>query len=146
MKVNLLVSRQEEFHAGTLDLQTDRQRAAFIKRAAEEPARQGRGHPQGRGPRLPQRLQAEQIRKALEPASPSQAQRRRARRSDGAARRALIDRFSATSTVAAWWARDNKLVGYLQDAGWTDDCAARQRSRRLPAPAVLDPAYAFRPI
>ena len=33
MKVNLLVSRQEEFHAGTLDLQTDRQRAAFIKRA-----------------------------------------------------------------------------------------------------------------
>jgi hypothetical protein len=40
----------------------------------------------------------------------------------------------------------NKLVGYLQDAGWTDDCAARQRSRRLPAPAVLDPAYAFRPI
>jgi len=36
MKVNLLVSRQEEFHPGTLDLQTDRQRAAFIKRAAEE--------------------------------------------------------------------------------------------------------------
>ena len=36
MKVNVLVSRQDEFHVDTLDLQTDRQRAAFIKRAAEE--------------------------------------------------------------------------------------------------------------
>ena len=36
MKVNLLVSRQEEFHVDTLDLNQDRQRAAFIKRAAEE--------------------------------------------------------------------------------------------------------------
>ena len=36
MKVNLLVSRQEEFHVDTLDLNQDRQRAAFIKRAADE--------------------------------------------------------------------------------------------------------------
>jgi DNA primase len=36
MKVNLLVSRQEEFHVDTLDLNQDRQRASFIKRAAEE--------------------------------------------------------------------------------------------------------------
>lgn len=36
MKVNLLVSRQDEFHADTLDLNQDRQRAGFIKRAAEE--------------------------------------------------------------------------------------------------------------
>jgi DNA primase len=36
MKVNLLVSRQEDFHVDTLDLHQDRQRAAFIKRAAEE--------------------------------------------------------------------------------------------------------------
>ena len=36
MKVTLLVSRQEEFHVDTLDLNQDRQRAAFIKRAAEE--------------------------------------------------------------------------------------------------------------
>ena len=36
MKVNVLVSRQHEFHVDTFDLQTDRQRAAFIKRAAEE--------------------------------------------------------------------------------------------------------------
>ncbi len=40
MKVNVLVSRGSdsgaEFHVDTLDMQTDRQRAAFIKRAAEE--------------------------------------------------------------------------------------------------------------
>lgn len=36
MKVNLLVSRQEEFHVDTLDMNQDRQRVAFIKRAAEE--------------------------------------------------------------------------------------------------------------
>ena len=36
MKVTLLVSQQEEFHVDTLDLNQDRQRGAFIKRAAEE--------------------------------------------------------------------------------------------------------------
>ena len=36
MKVNLLVARQEDFHVDTLDLNQDRQRAAFIKRVAEE--------------------------------------------------------------------------------------------------------------
>ena len=36
MKVNVLVSRQEEFHVDTLDLNQDRPRAAFIKRAADE--------------------------------------------------------------------------------------------------------------
>ena len=36
MKVNLLVSRQEDFHVDTLDLNQDRQRAGFIKRAADE--------------------------------------------------------------------------------------------------------------
>ena len=36
MKVNVLVSRQDEFHVDTLDLNQDRQRTAFIKRAAEE--------------------------------------------------------------------------------------------------------------
>ena len=36
MKVNVLVSRQDEFHVDTLDLYADRQRAAFIKRTAEE--------------------------------------------------------------------------------------------------------------
>ena len=36
MKVNVLVSRAEEFHVDTLDLYSARQRAAFVKQAAEE--------------------------------------------------------------------------------------------------------------
>ena len=36
MKITLLVSRQEEFHVDTLDMNQDRQRVAFIKRTAEE--------------------------------------------------------------------------------------------------------------
>jgi DNA primase len=36
MKVNVLVSRQDEFHVDTFDMHLDRQRAVFIKRAAEE--------------------------------------------------------------------------------------------------------------
>jgi hypothetical protein len=36
MKVNVLVSRQEEFHVDTFDMNLDRPRATFIKRAAEE--------------------------------------------------------------------------------------------------------------
>jgi DNA primase catalytic core len=36
MKVNVLVARQEEFHVDTFDMHLDRQRAMFIKRAAEE--------------------------------------------------------------------------------------------------------------
>jgi DNA primase catalytic core len=36
MKVSVLVSRQTEFHADTFDMNVDRQRLAFIKRAAEE--------------------------------------------------------------------------------------------------------------
>jgi hypothetical protein len=36
MKVNVLVARQEDFHVDTFDMHLDRQRAMFIKRAAEE--------------------------------------------------------------------------------------------------------------
>ena len=36
MKVNVLAARQEEFHVDTFDMNVDRQRAMFIKRAAEE--------------------------------------------------------------------------------------------------------------
>jgi hypothetical protein len=36
MKVNVLVARQEEFHVDTFDMNLDRPRAGFIKRAAEE--------------------------------------------------------------------------------------------------------------
>src|SRR6202522_1973270 len=72
MKVNVLVSRQHEFHVDTLDLQTDRQRAAFIKRAAEELGTQVDVIRKDVGQVFlaPERLQSEQIRKALEPAKP----------------------------------------------------------------------------
>ena len=36
MRVNVLVARQEDFHVDTFDLNMDRPRTAFIKRAAEE--------------------------------------------------------------------------------------------------------------
>ena len=69
MKVNVLVSRQHEFHVDTLDLQTDRQRAAFIKRAAEELGMQEDVIRKDMGQVFLalERLQSEQIRKALEP-------------------------------------------------------------------------------
>ena len=72
MKVNLLVSRQDEFHVDTLDLQTDRQRAAFIKRAAQELSIKEDviRKDVGRVFLKLEQLQAEQIRKALEPAKP----------------------------------------------------------------------------
>jgi len=72
MKVNLLVSRQDEFHVDTLDLQTDRQRAAFIKRAAEELGMKEDVIRKDVGQVFLalERLQSEQIRKALEPARP----------------------------------------------------------------------------
>src|SRR5208283_2553391 len=72
MKVNVLVSRQEEFHVDTLDLQTDRQRAAFIKRAAEELGLKEDVIRKDVGQVFLalERLQSEQIRKALEPAKP----------------------------------------------------------------------------
>ena len=70
MKVNVLVSRQDDFHVDTLDLYTDRQRAAFIKRAAEELSLKEDVIRKDLGRVLLQleRLQAEQIRNALEPA------------------------------------------------------------------------------
>jgi DNA primase catalytic core len=72
MKVNVLVSRQHEFHVDTLDLQTDRQRAAFIKRAAEELGMQEDVIRKDVGQVFLalERLQSEQIRKALEPVKP----------------------------------------------------------------------------
>jgi DNA primase catalytic core len=70
MKVNVLVSRQDEFHVDTLDLQTDRQRAAFVKRAAEELSVKEDviRKDLGRVFLKLEQLQTEQIRKALEPA------------------------------------------------------------------------------
>jgi DNA primase catalytic core len=72
MKVNVLVSRQDEFHVDTLDLQVDRQRAAFVKRAAEELSVKEDiiRKDLGRVFLKLEQLQAEEIRKTLEPAKP----------------------------------------------------------------------------
>jgi DNA primase len=72
MKVNVLVSRRDEFHVDTFDLQMDRQRAAFIKRAAEELSIQEDVIRKDVGQVFLtlERLQSEQICKALEPAQP----------------------------------------------------------------------------
>jgi len=72
MKVNVLVSHQEEFHVDTLDLYTDRQRVAFIKRAAEELGLQEDVIRKDVGQVFLalERLQSDEIHKALEPAKP----------------------------------------------------------------------------
>ena len=72
LKVNILVSRQDDFHADTLDLQMDRQRAAFIRRTADELRVQEDviRKDVGRVFLALERLQSEQIRKALEPPKP----------------------------------------------------------------------------
>ncbi len=45
LKVNLLASRGDGFHVDTLDLYAARQRAVFIKQAADRDGREGRRHP-----------------------------------------------------------------------------------------------------
>ena len=118
MKVNLLVSRQEEFHVDTLDLQTDRQRAAFIKRAAEELSLKEDVIRKDVGQVFLtlERLQAEQIRKTLEPVQPearmSEAERAEALallRAPDLLERILED-FGKCGLVGE---ESNKLVGYL---------------------------------
>jgi DNA primase len=118
LKVNLLVSRQDAFHVDTLDLQIDRQRAAFVKRAAEELAVKEDiiRRDLGRVFLELERRQAEQIRQALEPAKPethmSDEEREEALRWLKAP--ALLDRiledFDACGLVGE---ETNKLIGYL---------------------------------
>jgi DNA primase catalytic core len=72
LKVNVLVSRGDGFHVDTLDLQMDRQRAAFIKRAAEELGVKEEvvRKDLGRVFLKLEQLQSDQIHKALEPVKP----------------------------------------------------------------------------
>jgi len=69
LKVNVLVSRGDAIHVDTLDLMTDRQRAMFIKRAAEELEVEEDviRKDLGRVYLKLETLQAEQIQKTLEP-------------------------------------------------------------------------------
>jgi DNA primase catalytic core len=118
MKVNVLVSRQDEFHVDTLDMQTDRQRAAFIKRAAEELGLNEEVIRKDIGQvflALEQR-QSEQIRKALEPAKPEAALTGEERSEALALLKhpKLLDRiledFDQCGLVGE---ETNKLIGYL---------------------------------
>jgi len=118
MKVNVLASRQGEFHVDTLDLQTDRQRATFIKRAAEELGLQEDiiRKDVGQVFLTLERLQSEQIRKALEPAKP-EVQLSDEERADALAllrdpnllERVVTD-FDRCGLVGE---KNNKLIGYL---------------------------------
>lgn len=118
LKVNLLVSRQDDFHADTLDLEMDRQRAAFVKRAAEELALPEDVIRKDVGRLFLQleQLQAERIRQALEPAKPE------ARLSEQERQQALallkdprlLDRILEDFTACGLVGEDtNKLIGYL---------------------------------
>ena len=117
-KVNVLVSRGESFHVDTLDLQSDRQRAAFIKRAAEELGLSDDAIRKDMGQVFLalERLQAERIRKALEPARPEAGMTDEEREAALALLKEprLLDRilehFERCGLVGE---ETNKLIGYL---------------------------------
>ncbi len=118
LKVNVLVSRQEDFHVDTLDLQVDRQRAAFIKRAAEELGLKEDiiRKDVGQVFLTLERLQSEQIRQALEPAKQevqlSDEERTEALellKAPNLLERVVTD-FDRCGLVGE---RNNKLIGYL---------------------------------
>jgi DNA primase catalytic core len=118
LKVNLLVTRQEEFHVDTLDLLTDRQRAAYIKRAAEELAINEDVIRKDVGQVLLalEKLQAAEIRKALETKNPEVEINEEDRAAALSLLRdpKLLDRiledFERCGIVGE---ETNKLVGYL---------------------------------
>ncbi len=118
MKVNVLVSRQEDFHVDTLDLQTDRQRAAFIKRAAEELGLKEDiiRKDVGQVFLALERLQAEQIRKALQPAKPEVELNEEERAEaltllkDPRLLERIVEDFDRCGLVGE---KSNKLIGYL---------------------------------
>ena len=118
MKVNLLVSRQDEFHVDTLDLYADRQRAAFLKRAAEELGLKEDilRKDLGRVFLKLEELRDEQIRKTLEAAS-QEVQMSEEDRNDALALLKdpklldrILDDFGKCGLVGE---ESNKLIGYL---------------------------------
>jgi DNA primase len=118
MKVNVLVSRQDEFHVDTLDLYADRQRAAFIKRAAEELGLKEDilRKDLGRVFLKLEDLRDEQIRKTLETAPPEiqMSEQERAEAMALLKDHKLLDRiledFEKCGLVGE---ETNKLIGYL---------------------------------
>jgi DNA primase len=118
MKVNVLVSRQDEFHVDTLDLYADRQRAAFLKRAAEELGLKEDilRKDLGRVFLKLEELRDEQIRKTLE-AAPQEVQMSEEDRNEAMALLRdpklldrILDDFGKCGLVGE---ESNKLIGYL---------------------------------
>jgi DNA primase len=118
LKVNILVSRGDLFHVDTLDLYSDRQRAALIKRASEELQLKEETVRRDLGRVLMQleKLQDEQIRKALSlaKAEPEMSEQERAEALALLRDPKLLDRilehFEACGTVGE---EINKMIGYL---------------------------------
>ncbi|WP_080507505.1 CHC2 zinc finger domain-containing protein [Bryobacter aggregatus] len=118
MKVNVLVSRQDEFHVDTLDLYADRQRAAFLKRAAEELGLKEDilRKDLGRVFLKLEELRDEQIRKTLE-AAPQEVQMSEEDRNEALALLRdpklldrILDDFNQCGLVGE---ESNKLIGYM---------------------------------
>jgi DNA primase catalytic core len=118
MKVNVLVARQEDFHVDTFDMHLDRQRVAFIKRAAEElnVKEDVIRKDVGRLFLALEQRQVEAILKALEPAKPEILMTDEERADALALLKdpKLIDRiltdFERSGLVGE---ETNKLVGYI---------------------------------
>jgi hypothetical protein len=131
LKVNVLVSRKDTFHADTFDIEQDRGRAAFIKRAAEElGVREDVIRKDvGRLFLALEQHQAEAVRKALEPQKP-EALMTEGERAEALA---LLKDPDLTGRILADFERaglvgeeTNKLVGYLAAV-----------SRRLESPLAV---------
>ena len=118
MKVNVLVSRGDAFHVDTLDLYTARQRAAFLKQAAEELSvgEETLRKDLGRVLLKLEGLQDEQIRKTLAPEKPAieMTEEDRAEALELLRDPKLLDRiledFDRCGLVGE---QTNKLIGYL---------------------------------
>ncbi len=131
LKVNVLATRGDAIHVDTLDLNLDRQRAAFIKRAAEELEVQEDVIRKDLG-RVFLRLEvmrSEQIRKTLEPKEEevklSQEERAAALEllGDPNLMSRILDDFARCGVVGE---ETNKLVGYVAAV-----------SRRLESPLAV---------
>ena len=118
LKVNVLVSSGDRFHVDTLDLYAARQRAAFTKQASEElnVKEDVLKRDLGRVLLSLEALQAEQIRKTLEPEKPhvEMSEQDRAAALDLLQDPHLLDRILADFTRCGIVGEEtNKLAGYL---------------------------------
>ena len=118
MKVNILVSCEDRFHVDTLDLYSARQRAAFLKQAAEElkVAEDALRKDLGRVLLQLEELQTEQIRKAAEPVKSEQVMNEADRREalellkDPKLLDRILEDFDRCGLAGE---ETNKLTGYL---------------------------------